>query len=383
MSRLPPRHHGPPIKSISVCGGGPPRSDFFAGKIDEVRIWNTARTQAEIKANMFNKSLADNASGLVAYYRFNEGSGTTAGNSCTNTSSIDGTLTNGPTWAASPIQFGANALNFDGSDDYVNIPHVVSSDFTVEYWMKTSSTGPGNNGSQWYGGNGIVDAEVGGVTNDWGTSLTGQYLAFGVGNPDVTIHSTSIVNTGNWVHVAATWKQSSGQMILYINGSQEASNTGGTALRSAPPRITLGETQTNINRFNGTLDEVRIWNTVRTQSEIQADMNTELDPNSGSTANLVAYYTFNQDIAAGTNTGAVTVIDQKSTNNGTLNNFALSGGSSNFVSQNSSITVLPLQWLSFTVQAQNNHALLQWSTASEQDTKDFIIQRSQRRSFLE
>ncbi len=99
----------------------------------------------------------------------------------------------------------------------------MSSDFTVEYWMKTSSTGPGNNSSQWYGGDGIVDAEVGGVTNDWGTSLTGQYLAFGIGNPDVTIHSTSTVNTGKWVHVAATWKQSSGQMILYINGTQEAS----------------------------------------------------------------------------------------------------------------------------------------------------------------
>ncbi len=98
------------------------QTDPFAGKIDELRIWNTARTQAEIKANMFNKNLANNASGLVAYYRFNEGSSTTAANSCTNTSSIDGTLTNGPTWASSPIEFGANALNFDGSDDYVIVP---------------------------------------------------------------------------------------------------------------------------------------------------------------------------------------------------------------------------------------------------------------------
>ena len=113
------------------------QTDPFAGQIDELRIWNTARTQAEIKANMFNKNLANDASGMVAYYRFNEGSGTTAANSCTNTSSIDGTLTNGPTWVSSPIEFGANALNFDGSDDYVIIPQIVSSDFTVEYWMKT------------------------------------------------------------------------------------------------------------------------------------------------------------------------------------------------------------------------------------------------------
>ena len=166
-----------------------------------------------------------------------------------------------------------------------------------------------------------MDAEVGGVTNDWGTSLTGQYLAFGIGNPDVTIHSTSTVNTGNWVHVAATWKQSSGQMILYINGTQEASNTGGTATRSAPSRITIGETQTNINRFNGTIDEVRIWNVVRTQSEIQADMNAELDP--ATATGLVAYYTFDQDIADGTNTGVATIIDLEGTNNGTLNQLCL------------------------------------------------------------
>jgi len=39
----------------------------FIGKIDEVRMWSVARTQAEIQANM-NKTLADNLTGMVAYY---------------------------------------------------------------------------------------------------------------------------------------------------------------------------------------------------------------------------------------------------------------------------------------------------------------------------
>ncbi len=39
----------------------------FIGKIDEVRMWNVARTQAEIQANM-NNTLADNVTGMVAYY---------------------------------------------------------------------------------------------------------------------------------------------------------------------------------------------------------------------------------------------------------------------------------------------------------------------------
>ena len=39
----------------------------FMGKIDEVRMWNVARTQAEIQDNM-DKTLADNVTGMEAYY---------------------------------------------------------------------------------------------------------------------------------------------------------------------------------------------------------------------------------------------------------------------------------------------------------------------------
>lgn len=77
-----------------------------------------------------------------------------------------------------------------------------------------------------------------------------------------------------------------------------------------------------------------------------------------------------------TNTGFIILPDLKGNNNGTLNNFALTGSGSNFVTQNSSLTVLPLQWLSFTAQADNKQALLNWSTAQEKNTSQFIIQRS-------
>ena len=47
---------------------------LFAGCIDEVRIWNTVRTQSDIQAYK-NQRLKGNESGLVTYYRFDEGSG--------------------------------------------------------------------------------------------------------------------------------------------------------------------------------------------------------------------------------------------------------------------------------------------------------------------
>jgi Secretion system C-terminal sorting domain len=103
-------------------------------------------------------------------------------------------------------------------------------------------------------------------------------------------------------------------------------------------------------------------------------MNNEVDPSAEAT--LLAYYTFNQGIASGTNTGLITLIDQKGANNGILTNMALSGSSPNFVAQNTNLMVLPLQWLSFTAQIQNEKVLLNWSTANEQNTKDFVIQYS-------
>ena len=218
------------------------------------------------------------------------------------------------------------ALNLDGNNDIVNLPMPALNSFTIEYWVKSTQASP--SGSQWYNGNGIVDAEVGGGTTDFGTALLNDKLAFGVGDPDVTIFSTTSINTGSWNHVAATWNGSTGLMKLYINGTLEASANGATGLRSAPSAIRIGNLLPNIQNFNGTLDELRIWNVVRTQSEIQENINNELNQQSG----LVEAYHFNQGVAGGSNSGITTIADASGNNrNGSMLNFSLSGTSSNFV----------------------------------------------------
>jgi hypothetical protein len=220
-----------------------------------------------------------------------------------------------------------NGLNFDGVDDYVTIPNMVSgTSFTIEYWMKTTQIS--NTGTNWFNGNGIVDAEVPTVQRDFGTSLLNNKIAFGIGQSDVTIQSSSIVNTGDWTHVAASWNQGTGQMVLYINGAQEATATASTATRTAPANIRFGAMQTLVSYFNGTLDEVRIWNTVRTQSQIQANMNCDIPQQSG----LVGYYRLDQGTADGTNTGLTFAYDYSGNARcGTLSNMALTGTTSNYV----------------------------------------------------
>ncbi|MCF7733582.1 MAG: FG-GAP-like repeat-containing protein, partial [Akkermansiaceae bacterium] len=76
------------------------------GSMDEVRIWNTARSAAEISDNLDNALVGDE-SGLVAYYRFGEGSGDTTADTTAN--AITGTLTGSPAWEGSST---ANLAHF-------------------------------------------------------------------------------------------------------------------------------------------------------------------------------------------------------------------------------------------------------------------------------
>jgi len=73
--------------------GGNPRGAYFNGAIDEFRMWNVARSQADIMATMGTK-LVGNEAGLVGYWQFDDGTGTTAKDSVTTAghTAHDGTL---------------------------------------------------------------------------------------------------------------------------------------------------------------------------------------------------------------------------------------------------------------------------------------------------
>jgi hypothetical protein len=126
--------------------------------------------------------------------------------------------------------------------------------------------------------------------------------------------------------------------------------------------------------YTGSLDEVRIWNTMLSQAQIQTYMNEGL---LGNEPNLVALWNFDQGITAGDNSFLNTAFDATASNNhGALVNFALSGSSSNFVSGATTITPLPVNFTSFTATVQGKEAILKWQTAQEQNSRDYIIQRS-------
>ncbi|CCI03457.1 Calx-beta domain-containing protein [Microcystis aeruginosa] len=384
----------------------------FSGKMDEVRIWNKARTQAEIQADMTHP-LTGSETGLVGYWQFNENAGTTvtdlAGNDNNGTilggatftsgvfspgtfvfsqpnftvkeggigikavtiNRVDGlggdasvtlnlsdgsatapddydntpivvnfangetaktvsipvktdtlndagetinlTLTN-PTNGASIGSQGTasvkivedTALSFDGVNDYVSIPDSPTLNpinITIEAWVYSSNWSGQSHSA-------IVAKGINQEYLLWKSDDSGydEKFAFRVaGYPTYsTVYATTTISNNTWYHVAATYDGT--QAKIYVNGILEASKNLGIAIPNGVNPVTIGGGVSS-NRFQGQIDEVRIWNKTRTQAEIQADMNYQL---TGTESGLIGYWQFSEG------TGN-TVIDLSGhNNNGTI-----------------------------------------------------------------
>ena len=99
----------------------------FTGKIDDIRLWSTARTQTEIQNNR-QLELAGNETGLIGYWKLNETSGTVVNDSQTNGSILQGSssgVTLGVTGAFSgnqsptDISLSNNSVSQSGSSNAV------------------------------------------------------------------------------------------------------------------------------------------------------------------------------------------------------------------------------------------------------------------------
>jgi hypothetical protein len=213
----------------------------------------------------------------------------------------------------------SNGLNFDGVDDKVVATNDVKFQVNVgslEGWIKTGNAGSGYRftfGKKRAYGLFLNDNTL--SIYDWG----------GVAN-----RSTGItLNDNTWHHIAMTFN--SGVIngtLIYIDGVLKLTTTM-TISNQGDPFI-IGSSVDPYNQFfSGSIDDVRFWNVIRTQTQILDNMNTEL---LGSETGLVAFYPLNQGIAAGSNT-AIATVTNKSANalNATLTSFAKTGATSNFV----------------------------------------------------
>ncbi|MDB4088147.1 T9SS type A sorting domain-containing protein [Flavobacteriales bacterium] len=221
------------------------------------------------------------------------------------------------------LSISQNALRFDGTNDKVQTTYagvLGTTNRTFEAWIYLYATPTGNKCIMDYGRNAVYGR------NTFGVNANRSLVYLSGGNNIAS--NTSVVPVGAWTHVAFVFNSGTG--YFYVNGVQVG--TGPLPLVNTPSgwdNYRIGERVSGGTiPFSGRIDEVRIWNVARTQTEIASTMNTEF---CAAPTSLKAYYKLNQGTAGGTNTTVTSATDDAGTNNGTLTNFALTGATSNWV----------------------------------------------------
>ncbi len=222
----------------------------------------------------------------------------------------------------------AAAINFDGVDDYADIitPSAIpvgNSAYTIEAKIKPNTLG--NLGIVGWGNYG-----TGGAVNALRLDASGNIVNYWWG-PDLVVSSSPInLIDGNWHHIAATFDGTT--RFIFIDGILKGSDTPGSAHIVPATNVRIGSTNYG-EYFNGTIDEVRVWNVARTQCEINTYKDCEIPVIS---ALLVANYHFNQGFDAANNSTEINVSDASgNSNTATLTNFALAGTTSNWIAPGS------------------------------------------------
>jgi hypothetical protein len=207
--------------------------------------------------------------GLLGYWTFDEGSGSTAGDSSTNgnTGTIIDTGTNSIAWVSGVV---GGALHFDNQTQVIvsNAPSLDAfSGITISTWVK----------ADYWGSTGYAPRilEKGNLDNQYALLSTSsgqlEFLLSGVSNGVLVASAPS---AGSWHLVSGTYNGSS--MILYIDGLIAAQQpaSGFLALTSDALAIGSAPSGSQSNMFSGSLDDMRIYGNALSATEISQLYNT-------------------------------------------------------------------------------------------------------------
>ena len=274
-------------------------TDFLDGRLDEIRVYSHELTQSEI----------DSLFGLLAFWKFDDCTISVAGDvTDSSASGYNGTPNNGVTNATGRV---CTAGSFDGSDDYVSLPGFsnLTSNFTISAWIKPNAIDADQRI--------FVDDESNsnGFAFSLGDGGDGRLRLFSRNVSPIILDSSAVISTGNWHHVVAVHDSINKTRQIFVNGIDATSGaqtyTGiwgaDNGLASIGGETDGAGSEANANwRFNGLIDEVKIFNRTLTTEEI-SDYNNNPDPSGRTCPNcdvggsLVAYYELDEDSWSGLN----------------------------------------------------------------------------------
>jgi hypothetical protein len=276
----------------SVIGAGHNGAEIFNGIIDEVRIWNSARTEDELGFYRF-RELTGTESDLIAYYKLNDGIGFTATDSDTS-GSFNGTLQGSAAWVTS----GALGVsNYSLTEKVIGSPTgAFPVPLSIACWVKINSYKErsifnvmSSLGTDIFK---LLWLEIGGEENK--NILFGydeKYVGSGGFNE---VKSTSLIPLDEWVHLAGTFDGDS--LRIYINGIKDVVNSGSIgnpAVFSLGnwPLIIAGTWNDSISSFDGYIDDLSVWVKALSENEIKDIMYQNL---TGYESDLYDYFRFDE-----------------------------------------------------------------------------------------
>ena len=238
-------------------------SDFISVANQTIQTLPATRTQLAQAVS----ALDSPSSGLVGWWKFDEGSGTVAGDASGNGN--NGMLVNGPTWTTDS-NVGTVAVQFDGVNDYIlsnnSFSSIVgASEKTFSFWAKPASIT--NSGRPFTLCKSAVNTAyaVALINSRWWLSYRDTSDVLQSRNSTA---SAAMLNT--WAFITVV--QSGSNIALYTNGVLKLSYTdAGIPIPSSPPNAGLGAytCSTPNNFFSGSLDDVRFYNRALSAGEIQ------------------------------------------------------------------------------------------------------------------
>ncbi len=294
------------------------------GRIDEVAVYNTALSAAEITtlynsgtgvesepytkspatfesatidltsnsqldAFYFNSTVASQTNGsgteipagtlgLVGLWRFNDASGQTAvsaaGSNNGTLGATSGSEASDPTWTtAANTKLGASGLSFDGVDDYVNVgapPTTVLRNWTMEAWIYPNNLSQlgtvVSNGFEDANGGGGYSFGIGDGIGGAGAKLQGRLNGWIWRDSGYTFPAAN-----RWYHVVMMCDV--GTVRYYVNGEQTPTTDPNCPIYAPTTHLRIGS-QSGIRFFNGRIDEVAIYDRVLSVEEIRSHYNS-------------------------------------------------------------------------------------------------------------
>lgn len=202
--------------------------------------------------------------------------------------------TSTPTPGPTPPTGSSGSLALNGSSASADVPHVpelnIGGDWTAELWFKDERSSY-NHEPSYLIIKGATDHNAEApylVGIEWDTLFAGERTRWS--NRTVR-HSLTGVSVNAWHHVAVTMQASTRQLTIYLDGSRVAQRTLGAHTTVGNSAALSFGRNGDQHHFKGKIDDVRLWNTVRTPLEIQSSYRAEL---AGSPPGLVGNWKLNE-----------------------------------------------------------------------------------------